>query len=127
MKTIYVVTLGCYSDYSINGLFSTPEKARAFIEKNKIDLCCGQRDIEEWELDELVKHTAKTVWFSKIDIDSGDIGSEKSYQKSCPPRYTTADTNSVHAWSTSSVSQEHARKLAVEKRQEVLRLQKASK
>ena len=123
MKTIYVVTSGSYSDYSINGLFSTLEKAQAFMDKNKSELCCDQGDIEEWNLDELVKYTSKTVWFCKLGTKSGTILRERRHEKSCPPRYTSSRGDKIYVWSESSVSPEHAHKLAVEKRQEVLRLQ----
>jgi hypothetical protein len=127
MKTVYVVTSGEYSDYGLNGLFSTPEKAQAFMDKNKIELCCGRGQIEEWELDELVKHTTKTVWFCRISIHNGDLNWEYNSEVSCPPRYKEVHTNRIHAWARSSISQKHAHKLAVEKRQEVLRLREASK
>lgn len=32
MKQIYIVTLGSYSDYNIEGVFSTMEKAQAYID-----------------------------------------------------------------------------------------------
>jgi len=43
--TVYVVSSGCYSEYSIDAIFSTKEKAEAF------SICSEDRYIDEYELD----------------------------------------------------------------------------
>lgn len=51
---VYVVTEGEYSAYCIVGIFSTKEKAMAFLEKQgrwKYGLNKNEEDIEEYELD----------------------------------------------------------------------------
>lgn len=51
---LYVVTSGEYSDYGINSIFSTKEKAQAYIDRSNklgIDNYLGW-NIEEYELDE---------------------------------------------------------------------------
>ena len=45
MNTVYIVTSGCYSDYSIDAVFSTREAAEAYIGTKT------NRDIEEWQVD----------------------------------------------------------------------------
>lgn len=53
--TVYVVTTGEYSDYTIRGIFSTregAEKAIAAMEVYPSASCCEVNPIEEYELDE---------------------------------------------------------------------------
>jgi hypothetical protein len=60
MSTIYAVTSGSYSDYSVNAVFSTREMAEEFVN--------GDRgyDIEEWELDTPRDNwTIVSVWMDK--------------------------------------------------------------
>lgn len=54
MSISHIVTSGCYSDYSIRAVFSTKERAQAFIDelKEKYDYRARDADIEEWEIDE---------------------------------------------------------------------------
>lgn len=49
-KKIYVVTSGCYSDYCIDRVFSTMEKALEFLDTRDDDY-----DIEEYILDEPIE------------------------------------------------------------------------
>lgn len=53
MKTIYVITHGDYSDYSIMGVFSTKEKAEEFVQDYNASprLYNGEATIEEYYLD----------------------------------------------------------------------------
>lgn len=52
MVTIYVVTDGMYSDYHIEGVFSTKEKAEDFIQSPYgSSHLASNADIEEWEMD----------------------------------------------------------------------------
>ena len=56
--TIYIVTDGDYSDYSIRGVFSTKEKAehaKAFYN--------SRNDLEEYEVDSLPEHPEGMFWF----------------------------------------------------------------
>lgn len=50
MGKVYVVTSGEYSDYHIDGMFSTEELAQKFIDSFKRHEYT-EMDIEEWELD----------------------------------------------------------------------------
>lgn len=58
MNTIYIVTDGCYSDYGIRAVFSTREKAQAFIDEHAAPWDGPGRarplddpSIEEWDMD----------------------------------------------------------------------------
>lgn len=54
-KLIYIVTSGCYSDYSIRAVFSSREKAQAMIDDwkaRKAYWVTDEPSIEEWVLDE---------------------------------------------------------------------------
>lgn len=53
MAKVYIVTSGCYSDYTINVCFSTKEKAQEYINNSKKTKNYSYRDIriEEYELD----------------------------------------------------------------------------
>lgn len=55
--TVYVVTSGEYSDYSINAMFSTPEKAQEYI--NAMEFCSTWEHyyMETWELDKPLSFT----------------------------------------------------------------------
>lgn len=54
MTTIYAVNSGEYSDYGINGLFSTRENAEKYMEAFPKSGYGGYNDIEEWELDQYI-------------------------------------------------------------------------
>lgn len=58
MTTIYVVNSGEYSDYGIDGVFSTREKAEQYMQAFKKEGYGGYNDIDEMELDQ---------WLSEID------------------------------------------------------------
>jgi len=121
MTTVYVVTEGCYSDYGISGVFSTKEKAKYYIKNNPLDHFDEYHDIEEWILDELQHDTTKTVWYCELDTLSGAITQEWNYTHSCRGPVTRTNNSDVRVWASSSISKEHCHKLAVEKRQAVLR------
>ena len=83
LMTVYVVTSGSYSDYGIEGIFSTREKAQAYIdlfrgEDGKDRHCDSFNDIEEKLLDELegsqVYWRAGTDWRGEVYVGctSGD-------------------------------------------------------
>lgn len=123
MTTIYVVTSGCYSDYGMNGMFSTKEKAEKFIKDNKTTFY-DKGQIEEWILDEQQDHELRTVWSCCIDLRTGNITDEWVGESMCEDGYTHIDSYSPTAAFTgahSATSLEHCRKLAAEVRQGVLR------
>lgn len=58
MTTIYVVTSGQYSDYSIRGVFTTKENAQAYI--NAFSAKYSEfNDVEEYELDQWVDEISR--------------------------------------------------------------------
>lgn len=63
-KKIYVVTAGEYSDYRIEAVFSTEEKAYEYVQQNGTDFC-----IEEYNLDEEVVKETK-LWAIEFEIES---------------------------------------------------------
>jgi hypothetical protein len=59
----FIVTSGSYSDYRIDGVFSSKSKAEDFIkEKNAIDSYADFNDVEPWEIDELAGVKPLTIW-----------------------------------------------------------------
>ena len=53
MTKSYIITSGSYSDYSIDRVFSTKEKADKYVNwKNQFNNFCGDYETEEWEMDE---------------------------------------------------------------------------
>lgn len=64
MEKIYIVTSGEYSDYGINAVFSTKEKAQEFRQQHGTDF-----SIEVYDIDEEVKKETK-VWRVAIRFDN---------------------------------------------------------
>lgn len=69
MNTVYAISSGSYSDYSIRGMFSTREKAQEYINKS---VCREELRIEEYILDELVKDNLMPFC---IEFNNGEIES----------------------------------------------------
>jgi hypothetical protein len=131
MATVYVVTSGEYSDYRIEGTFSAREKAEAFL---TAAFPGARRDaddanIEEWTLDEKEGVRLAPTHEVRIELASGQVTSyggrmgrvgpgDRCRVDGPWPGYR--DTTYLNV--ASPVSEEHAVKVAVEKRQEWLRL-----
>jgi hypothetical protein len=67
MTTLYVVTSGTYSDYHIEGVFSTRELAEKWIDEVRVKRGTSywynaHNDIEEYELDKFVEETSAYVY-----------------------------------------------------------------
>jgi hypothetical protein len=130
MSTIYVVTSGSYSDYHTDALFSTKEKAQAWIDIASYGKG-GDYQIEEWPLDEQVGVVWRTLHTATIYLDDGKIEDGHSNEVLAQPEVRTNPASHFPGNQRyregcrvqSYVSQEHARKLAVEFRQEWLRKQ----
>ena len=76
LKTIYVVTAGDYSDYHIEGVYSTKEKARLAVKLFGLD-DFNDENIEEWKLDETLPHP-KGMWFYVVEMnEEGDVNETK--------------------------------------------------
>jgi hypothetical protein len=76
-KKIYIVTSGEYSEYEINAVFSTKEKANAYIQQHGT-----YYDIEEYDLDEEVEKKSQ-LWSIVFCIENGkfDEANPISYNK----------------------------------------------
>lgn len=66
-KKIYIVTSGEYSDYGIDAVFTTKEKAVYYVEQHGTDY-----NIEEYNLDEEVVKETK-LWLVEFEIESQEI------------------------------------------------------
>ena len=127
MATVYIVTSGSYSDYSIDAVFSTRGLADAYVEelrKAKGDA----PDVEEWPLDEQAGAIAATIYGVRIFLTSGNVEHRWQYRRMVQPNdRVVGDPCSfkraldVLVEAHSAVSPEHALKVAAEKRQEILR------
>lgn len=127
---VYVVTSGEYSDYSINAIFSTIEKAENYIAKgieagefpNPIETNYDIAKIEEYKLDSEDDIAVLDVWHSSLRIDNGEIFSIPTKDKvlSKTFRGRTRQINSI-ILAESTVSEEHCLKIATEERQKILR------
>ena len=86
MATVYIVTHGDYSDYSILAAFSTREMAERFVAAyNQGESYYDKADIEEYELDCPPDNwVTYTVWFN----EAGDVTylSSNVSACSCAPR-----------------------------------------
>ena len=66
-KKIYIVTSGDYSDYGINAVFSTKEKAEEFM-----DTVGSDSRIEEYSLDEPIKREV-SIWGVTMEIGTKEV------------------------------------------------------
>lgn len=128
---ISVLTTGCYSNYSIVGVFSTMEKALDYKYKRRnVD----DSDPEEYELDPELK-VDKDFEIGKIY--SVYIMTESGIVSQCSPEYIGyrhpkkcniiteyADGEYGSIYVESPVSFEHATKVTIEERQRYLREKK---
>ena len=116
--TVYLVSDGEYSDYSILGIYSTKEKAEEAL------ALYAAKYIEEWEIDVLPPHPPGELrWIVNVQ-DSGNILSVepasaeekyvafKSFRKWLEP-----DTRILILWAR---DKDHAIKIASEKRREMI-------
>lgn len=71
-KTIYAVSRGCYSDYSIVALFSTRDDAKLYMERHPVEYS-DWNEIEEFTLDAGIDKLRKgfgTWWVQMSDDGS---------------------------------------------------------
>lgn len=137
---VYLVSKGEYSDWQIVGVFSTLEKAEAFLvaakganpDKQKWDHS-KYNDVEEWEVDEIEDPVVKPVWkafYCLADIPSMNLSRGEVRACSEPERLLVGGKfrgnvtrDNTYATAKSAISREHAVKLAVEDYQAWLREQ----
>ena len=132
----YVVTSGSYSDYSINSVFSSKKKAQAYIDKQR----CTDYEIEEYDVDADEYVELQTTWEYALNAETGDFyswrggyvpGHEWRRDSLETPFRSRVISYTSHKYgslkpvlvfiSTSTVSHNHAVKVAVEAHQLYLR------
>lgn len=132
--TVYMVASGSYSDYQIEALFSTQEKADAFVER--VDPNGGNMSVQEMILDERQEDAPREVWHAYVRCYDGSVDKQYMRIEVVPPRFSEPgrwpggdfDVKQIRKWpgsycctGASAVSAEHALKLAIEERQAWLR------
>ncbi len=139
---VYLVTSGSYSDYAIDGAFSTRELAQAYIDKAKgICQADGSYDvgnvywasdagIEEWPLDKESDAKQFTFWTVGMMADDGSVieAVRSSQEFGHPESLVTQLAVPVPMYNNRLIirvrsvkSGDHALKLAAEARQRWLR------
>lgn len=117
-NTVYIVTSGDYSDYSIRAVFDNEDLAKRFT-------CQYGGEIELWEMNENTTQIMEGLTFWRVWVEkNGDVtDSEKTYpwgeqQTTAVPIYRMCSLEpylEVHCWAR---DEDHAIKIATEKRQE---------
>jgi hypothetical protein len=119
MSKVIVLTSGEYSAYSISGVFSSLEKAREYANRrNPKELSWN---FEEYEIDAGEKELMYTFYRAVINIEDGSIWEHGKIERWGIPSNVIRDEGTKIIEVESSISQEHANKLAVEARQAYLR------
>jgi hypothetical protein len=122
--TVYVVTSGTYSDYRIDGLFSTQEAAETYAKQIESH---EHPSVEEYELDSEVGKFRQNVYHVHLNASTGDLLYNYHNDQLVAPHFTRSYTFGGVSHGDSVVSAEHALKLAAEARQKHLREQAEAK
>jgi len=135
MRSVYIITSGCYSDYSIHSVSSTKAGAQKVIDAAKTadEYWAADADIETWPVDGLLAFRSFQVWCCGMLLDDGSIVEPakrystrvfarpyKSIVEQCGTKVLIYNNRPI-VRVTSSVSQAHANKVAAEARQAWLR------
>jgi len=126
MTEIYIVTQGSYSDYHIKACFSNRKYAEDYCANvNNLDnRYTDEAIIEEYDVDdsEVRNLIIRSVWRIDIKFPSGEFSyPEESKVLVDATKRGQADTYVDFATAESYISMDHAKKLAVEARQQWLR------
>ncbi len=124
MTKIYVVTSGSYSDYSIDAIFSTKGKAKAFI-RFREEHCTSFGDA--YRVEKHLVDTPTTRWVSWIidmkkngDTDGFDDSPYASSINQRPTQFINYFSKDNARFSVRTDSLERALKVANEMRQKIL-------
>ena len=136
MSKLYAVTEGCYSDYTIVGLFSNKAEAEKCRDlKNGVSNVYNDAHIEVYQdgVWEDMNKVLRTLYSTNLDLDDGSVLREETEVKLAAenariPSYGSSGATTLYlrsfgrdrkafAYGNSYVSKEHAHKLAVEARQ----------
>lgn len=120
MTTIYVATSGSYSDYSIDAVFSTREKAEQYIaRRNELGgLSYEANAVEEWVLDETSPEWLEgkiKCWVVDFARNTADVESAQVWDYNPSEQATLLHDGSFRAWVFAD-TQERAVKVAMERR-----------
>jgi hypothetical protein len=123
MTKIYAVTSGDYSDYRVNAIFTTEQKANDF--KAGFPNETNFNDIEEYELDpEVPDLDGKDIWFVRMK-KNGDVLETEKKEKSLFNFYYSVgefdfDVNNDLYMTVIAKDKEHAIKIVGEKRAQII-------
>jgi hypothetical protein len=113
---VYIVTSGCYSDYHIEGVYSTREMAEEYIRAIKDDY----KGINEWEVDVVVDPIEHGYlrWYVRFDGDNIDYINQEDIDLDDPKEEECSYYNYMGSLSFSiyAKDRDHAIKIASEKR-----------
>ena len=87
---VYVVTSGSYSDYSIECVFSTREKAEEYLQYHD-----DEYRIEEYALDEKFEKKG-SIWKVTIDLSSDEVDFRKEWHPLGDEYIKTLDCMTLH-------------------------------
>lgn len=119
MKTVYVVTSGVYSDYGINAIFSSKQKAQAYIDTvdNKAE---GWQQLVEPRIEEWLMDLPKKQWLStrvRMDKEGNVIAAEiVNSGENEEIGFITWDYNGNLLWGVATTDKRKAIKVTNEKR-----------
>ena len=119
--TVYIVTEGTYSDYHIEGAFSSRKRAEEYIKIHLSDKYREEVSIDEYELDEELEKSYRTIYRVRVIYHDGRVDREWEDQGYFKDNYSNKKLLGAVALGESVISKEHALKLAIEARQEWLR------
>ena len=117
MDKVFIVTSGCYSDYQIEAVFSTREKAEAYINAKGTD---NDWEVNECDVDAESTECTDAIYDVSVNITKGDISvdsrSERGYNfyAECKDCFQYNGMHSVRMW-LSSDSLERVKKVASER------------
>lgn len=131
--TVYLVSTGSYSDWSVRGIFSTKARAIIFMGRAKKDAQNHEdgvswaedfNDIEEWKVDVELKSKRHIVWSVGIMLDDGSLREQQEREEWGVPATSSYVAERAPAYggrgivrAVSCKSKAHAFKLATEARQ----------
>lgn len=85
MEHVYVVTTGEYSDYQIDSIWTTEEKARARIERINLQEFADCPRIEKTCLDKVDDERIECI-FLWLSVKTGEVFKEAWYEKAIGPK-----------------------------------------
>lgn len=117
MKQVFVVTQGQYSDYHIEGVFSTEAKAENYISATGLTYCVK---IKMWKVDADTEMTDRGLSYYWVEMNrTGDTKSIEKCSAGRPDWIWESGVYEMHMWAE---DEEHAIKIANERRARIVAL-----